>query len=292
MDTLVYGWPRLLSRLVRILVVDDYTELLETVADNLSRCHLYRVDTAGSIAEAESLIKSNVYHACVMDLEMQTPDHDELYLLRRYGRAIQFLVVSGKNCLETGCTVGALGARAFAKPLDFRSPSLPSEINAGFLRYLTTPIVSSAEDDYHVALCRDALVRSRPQTVAAWAHAAGIAERYLREKWSAWIGCMPKYTLFLYTAFSRMLACTCAEQFGGARAERLSPRLLKRWKRYYDRNSTVLAEALERRVQPRLPVTAACESVQVFDHQKSRQAVRMGCPLPGYQNTEAWSGAT
>jgi hypothetical protein len=231
------------------------------------------VDVARTITEAEHLIQKGVYHACLMDLGMHSEEQDELYLLRKYGQIMMCIVISAKECLRTGCEIGLLGGKVYSKPANFQSPAIPGDINDAFLRFLTIPVVSAVEDDYHVALCREALVHNEPQSVSAWAISAGVAERYLRQKWRSWIGCQPKYTLFLYTVFRMAFAHTCAEYFGASPAERLSAQQYGRWKDYYERNCGVLDAILQRRVQPQISVVDIINSLQVYDVLDSKEVI-------------------
>ncbi|MBD3356606.1 MAG: response regulator [Chitinivibrionales bacterium] len=236
---------------VRILVVDDEPEICEVYEEILSLCPLYRVDSAASIPEAKALIRKNVYHVCLLDLGLDDLDHDELYLLRKYGRAMKFIIISARKCMETGYLIGCLGGTVFEKPVKLMAPDIPREINEGFLRFLATPVATAVEEDAYIGRARQALAEKVPENISDWAESVGIGERYLRRKWRDWIGCKLRHSLYLYQVFFAALAHSCAEQYGGPEPNLCGRLKLKRWCDYYGRNEEELDAILDRRIQPR-----------------------------------------
>jgi hypothetical protein len=137
------------------------------------------------------------------------------------------------------------------------------EIHEGFLRFLTTTLVDAVNDDYHVTMCRAALIMRRPSSVTEWARSVRVAERYLREKWSSWVGCPPKHSLFLHTVFSIAFTHACAEYFGGPPVKRLCRRQHDRWKSYYERHQTALDAVIRRSIQPQ-PATVSSDLTRAY----------------------------
>ena len=100
-----------------ILVVDDNTMLLSKIVRSLVRAN-QRVRTATSLAEARALLRDHPPE--VLCLDLQLPDGNGLDLLaelRRTGRDLPVVIISGHHSAENRARAERLGAAGFlAKP--------------------------------------------------------------------------------------------------------------------------------------------------------------------------------
>ncbi|MBD3314665.1 MAG: response regulator [Chitinivibrionales bacterium] len=242
-----------LSGTVRVLVIENDKKALAAYKEIMSLCHLYRVDFAATITEAESLIKKNGYHVCLMDIGMQTSVYDELYLLKKFGKILSFLIVSAQRSLSTGCMIGRLGGKVLLKSAALGKPELMLEINNQFLRYLISPLACNLADDYQLWQCQSVLINENPKSVSEWGYTAGIPERYLREKWFGRVGCKPRHSLFLYNVFTDAFAAVVENVYGYSVGRRFDEGTYIRRKKHYEKNRVELNSVLDRFVEFRMP---------------------------------------
>jgi len=102
-----------------VLVVDDEPDLCELLSITLQRMNL-DPHTAGTVAEAQRMLKAQRYDLCLTD--MQLPDSDGLALvewMQIYSPAVPVAVITAHGNVETAVRALKLGAFDFvSKPLD------------------------------------------------------------------------------------------------------------------------------------------------------------------------------
>ena len=102
-----------------VLVVDDEPDLCELLSITLQRMNL-DPHTAGTVAEAQRMLKAQRYDLCLTD--MQLPDSDGLALvewMQIYSPAVPVAVITAHGNMETAVRALKLGAFDFvSKPLD------------------------------------------------------------------------------------------------------------------------------------------------------------------------------
>ena len=102
-----------------VLVVDDEPDLCELLSITLQRMNL-DPHTAGTVAEAQRMLKAQRYDLCLTD--MQLPDSDGLALvewMQIYSPTVPVAVITAHGNMETAVRALKLGAFDFvSKPLD------------------------------------------------------------------------------------------------------------------------------------------------------------------------------
>lgn len=102
-----------------VLVVDDEPDLCELLSITLTRMDL-EPRTAGTVGEAQRLLKTDRYDLCLTD--MQLPDGDGLDLVKwmqQYSPNVPVAVITAHGNMETAVRALKLGAFDFvSKPLD------------------------------------------------------------------------------------------------------------------------------------------------------------------------------
>lgn len=103
-------WPGQAGHPMRLLIVEDQSELADLVRTNLSR-EGFAVDIAGTVDEARAAVTAVRYDAVLLDLAL--PDGDGLNLLRDWRRAndsTPVIVTTARDALDervAGLNVGA-----------------------------------------------------------------------------------------------------------------------------------------------------------------------------------------
>jgi two-component system, NtrC family, response regulator PilR len=119
-----------------VLVVDDEPDLCELLSITLQRMDL-EPRTAGTVGEAQRLLKTERYDLCLTD--MQLPDGDGLELVKwmqQYAPSVPVAVITAHGNMETAVRALKLGAFDFvSKPLDL----------AGLRKLVATAIKMSDE---------------------------------------------------------------------------------------------------------------------------------------------------
>jgi two-component system response regulator PilR (NtrC family) len=121
-----------------VLVVDDEPDLCELLSITLQRMNL-DPHTAGTVAEAQRMLKAQRYDLCLTD--MQLPDSDGLALvewMQIYSPTVPVAVITAHGNMETAVRALKLGAFDFvSKPLDL----------AGLRKLVATAIKMSEEHE-------------------------------------------------------------------------------------------------------------------------------------------------
>ena len=135
---------------IRVLVVDDEPEFLESVSERLSNRGCL-VDTAMDGAQALEKIGQNLYDAIVLDLQM--PNVDGMETLKRALAKkpnLQIILLTGHASVQVGVEAMRLGALDFLeKPADL--DLLVSKIREGRARRI------EIDDQTREAAVREAL---------------------------------------------------------------------------------------------------------------------------------------
>lgn len=123
---------------MRLLIVEDYEELLQLMAEHLS-AYGYACDLAANGEEADLKINDNHYDAVLLDLNL--PDTDGFDLLmewRKNGVEVPVLVVTARNEIEERVKGLQLGGDDYiTKPFDFKE--LHARIQAVIRRFRGRP---------------------------------------------------------------------------------------------------------------------------------------------------------
>ena len=106
---------------MRILIVEDTTDLAEAIAGRLRKSG-YAVDLVGDGEEADELLRTESYHLVVLDLMLPGVDGKEvLHRMRQRRSRTPVLVLTARSDVDD--KVGALDYGAddyLVKPFDFR----------------------------------------------------------------------------------------------------------------------------------------------------------------------------
>jgi two-component system response regulator PilR (NtrC family) len=136
-----------------VLVVDDEPDLCELLSITLQRMNL-EPRTAGTVAAAQRLLKTERYDLCLTD--MQLPDGDGLELvqwIQHYSPTVPVAVITAHGNMETAVRALKLGAFDFvSKPLDL----------AGLRKLVAAAIKMSEEHDGDTAVFGPRLLGSSP----------------------------------------------------------------------------------------------------------------------------------
>ena len=97
----------------KILLVDDETEFLESLAERM-RVRGMEVTTATSATEALKKVQEESYDAIILDLQMPQIDGLEaLEILKKKNPEIQVILLTGHATVEKGVEAMKLGATDF-----------------------------------------------------------------------------------------------------------------------------------------------------------------------------------
>jgi CheY-like chemotaxis protein len=194
---------------VNVLVVDDESEILQTIKELLDLFGVYNVTTAANTKQALEKISRNQsrFHACALDLCLADVEKNEYYLMDKYGKTIPFIVISGRQDTEKGIECGRRGAKAFAskgKQSFYRE--FISSLNKYALINLICPLYNESQKDL-LSQSLEMLVATNPQSVSEWARTANITERQLHREWKERLGINPLHALYVYRLYSALFAC-------------------------------------------------------------------------------------
>lgn len=104
---------------VKILLVDDEVEFVETLAERL-RTRGFLVEVATSGARALEMAREDSYDAAVIDFAMPVMDGIQtIRALRELDPEIPFILLSGEATIKAGVEAARLGAvDVLEKPID------------------------------------------------------------------------------------------------------------------------------------------------------------------------------
>src|ERR1700723_1853525 len=136
-----------------VLVVDDEPDLCELLSITLQRMDL-EPRTAGTVGEAQRMLKTERYDLCLTD--MQLPDGDGLELVKwmqQYAPSVPVAVITAHGNMETAVRALKLGAFDFvSKPLDL----------AGLRKLVASAIKLSGSSDTDTSVFGPRLLGSSP----------------------------------------------------------------------------------------------------------------------------------
>lgn len=107
------------SETVRVLLVDDEVEFVETLAERL-RSRGFHVEVATSGTQAVEMTRAATFNAAVIDFAMPVMDGiDTIKALRDVDPGLPFILLSGEATIKAGVQAARLGAvDVLEKPVD------------------------------------------------------------------------------------------------------------------------------------------------------------------------------
>lgn len=181
---------------VNILLVDDMPEVISGIVGMLELYDLYFVSTAQSSAEASRIIELSEkrYHVCVEDLGMDDINHNEFYLVEKYGRRIPFVVLTARSDTEKGFACGIQGVKeTFHKGGPDLFVRLLSAINKYALQSILCP--GSHENPPANLMRFMASLQKNPVSVKEWVSSLNMDDSYFRREWEKYSGLEPRFAL-------------------------------------------------------------------------------------------------
>jgi CheY-like chemotaxis protein len=195
-----------LKNTVNVLIVDDIPGIVCMIHESLKPYKIYSVHTASTTSEALDLLrKSKIrFHVCLFDLGLDDVDHNEFYLLDKYGAQMPFVIMSAQENTEKSFEAKKHGARAYIrKGNDDFMQKILKYCNQQALRSIVCPINSESPAS-PVFKYVEALINKKPNFVADWASEADITDRQLRCEWEEQVGFSPKHSLCMFHLFSKI----------------------------------------------------------------------------------------
>jgi len=187
---------------IEILIVDDEPSILELYSEYLNQYKMYNVSKASCIKQAKDafFLKKRI-HVCIMDLGLTDINKDEYYLLNKFHFKTSFIVVTGRDSLETGFKARDFGAyAAIKKPVNFEDLSIINHINNAFLQSLIKK--GTCENNKSIIIdAVNVLITRWPSNMKKWVEMLNIDEGYLRKVWIRHFGYPPRYLFFLFKTF-------------------------------------------------------------------------------------------
>lgn len=196
------------NNMLNLLVVDNDPHSAEETGSLFSNISVYNVYTANTMADAVSMLKSQIkIHACIMELGLRDLDNDEYYILNHFRNFCPVMVFTKSDSPESGAKSILFGAREVVdKRESCDRRKLVEKVNVLTIKSILNPGYNNACNetiDYATKL----LFEKKPQTVTKWAEYLKITDRQLRNIWKKEHGHNAKSVLTFHNIF------TCALKF-------------------------------------------------------------------------------
>jgi DNA-binding NarL/FixJ family response regulator len=193
-----------LERTVNILLVDNEPCVLYLLTETLQQAGFFRILAVSNAKAASKAIETQwPLHCCILDLGIKDCGNDDLYLVRRYGEMLPFIIYTAREASVEFFDCAAAGARAIVQK--------DSNCLKGLIKLVAAmrkPVLESILMNRCIAQHREKilplislLIEKMPHSVGDWARELNMDERWLRERCSVLCGACPKTLIFLCYAY-------------------------------------------------------------------------------------------
>ncbi|MBD3419864.1 MAG: response regulator [Chitinivibrionales bacterium] len=196
-----------LDNLIKLLCVDDNPDLLKMLKDMLAPIRLYDMSFAAGARRADEILEMpDCRHLCLFDLGLDDMQGDQFYLLRKYHKKSNFIILTGAQSATTGFCAHELGAvDLFEKSAQFDYLYFAKSLNRHAMYKILNPTFNKRNLD-SLTVATKTLFEKSPSSVTQWAMEIGITDRELRHIWKKNLGANAKIILFIYQLFKNACA--------------------------------------------------------------------------------------